>query len=207
MTALLHRFLARQFARPSGLVGQWVITPLLNRIGRNLNRMALELLEPQPGEALLDVGIGGAALLKRLVETRPKRLVGVDVSAAAVARANRRYGPRAEIVQASAEALPFADASFDGITSVSVLHFWPDLGPPLRELARVLRPGGRLVLVFEPPEALRQWRGHRYGFELWDVEQVIAAAERAGLHLQAHREGRGVKPDFFVGLRFRKGAA
>lgn len=110
----------------------------------------------------------------------------------------------AELVRAEAAALPFADRSFDGAVSVSVLHFWPRLGPVLDEVARVLREGGRLVLVFEPPEALRRWPGHRYGFQLWSVNQVIAAAAAADLLLEERRDGAGRKPDFFVGLRFRK---
>ena len=168
--------------------------------------MALDLLDPKAGERLLDVGIGGGGLLAKLLRTRPRLLAGVDVSSAAIERARRLFARRAEIVHASAESLPFPDGSFDGATSVSVLHFWADLDPPLREIARMLRPGGRLVVVFEPPEALRRWPGHVHGFHLWEVEQVIEAAERAGLRLEERREGAGFKPDFFVGLRFRKGA-
>lgn len=201
---MIHRFLARQFARPSGLVGRYLIAPALNRIGRKLNRLALDLLEPRAGEALLDVGIGGGGLLKRLRTVQPGRLAGVDISEAAVSRARRRLPNSTEIVRAGVEELPFEDASFDAAASVSVLHFWPDLDPPFREIARVLRPGGRLVLVFEPPEALRQWPGHVHGFHLWEVDEVVAAAKQAGLHLDARREGRAFKPDFFVGLRFRK---
>ncbi len=169
--------------------------------------MALDLLVPEAREALLDVGIGGGGLLARLADKGPRYLAGADISAPVVERARRRFRGRAEIVQAGAETVPFPDGSFDGVTSVSVLHFWADLDPPMREIARLLRPGGRLVLVFEPPEALRRWPGHVHGFHLWEVEQVIAAAERAGFRLDARREGAGFKPDFFVGLRFRKGHA
>ena len=187
-------------------MGRYLIAPALDRIGRKLNRLALELFEARAGEAVLDVGVGGGGLLKRLNAVQPGRLAGVDISEAAVARARRRLGRDAEILQAAAEVLPFENASFDAVASVSVLHFWPDLDPPLREIARVLRPGGRLVLVFEPPEALRQWPGHVYGFQLWEADEVIAAAQRAGLELEERREGRGFKPDFFIGLRFRKGS-
>ena len=113
----------------------------------------------------------------------------------------------AELARAEAAALPFADGSFDAIVSVSVLHFWSRLEPVLAELGRVLRAGGRLVLVFEPPEALRRWGGHRYGFKLWSEADVVAAAAAAGLALEERRQGSGRKPDFFIGLRFRKGAA
>lgn len=181
------------------MLGRLVVAPWLNRIGRRLNDLALELLQPRPGEALLEVGYGGGGLLRRLSDMRLSRLVGVDRSAAVPQRIRA-----AELMRAEAVPLPFADASFDAAVSVSVLHFWRELDSPLREIARVLRPGGRLVLVFEPPEALRRWPGHRHGFELWSVEDVVTAGEAVGLRLEARAEGSGFMPDFFVGLRMRK---
>ena len=199
---MIHRFLAHQFANPHGLLGRWLITPLLNRIGQRLNDLAIRLLDPQPGERLIEIGYGGGGLLRRLSRLGLAQLVGVDRSSSVA-----RSIPGATLVQADAQALPFAAESFDAAVSVSVLHFWPDLRPPLAEIARVLDPGGRLVLVFEPPEALRRWPGHVHGFQLWEIEQVIAAAATADLHLEERQDGQGVKPDFFVGLRFRKGSA
>lgn len=199
---MMRRWIAHQFARPSGRLGKWVIAPWLNRIGRGLNRLAFDLLAPGPGEALLEIGFGGGVLLERLAAARPSRLVGVDRSSQIVAR-GRKGG--AEIVEAEAASLPFADDSFDGLVSVSVLHFWPDLDAPLREMARVLRRSGRLVLVFECEESLRSWPGHRHGFELWSADDVIAAAASAGLALDARVEEQGKKPDRYIGLRFVKG--
>jgi ubiquinone/menaquinone biosynthesis C-methylase UbiE len=199
---MIRRWIAHQFARPSGRLGKWIIAPWLNRIGRRLNRLAFDLLAPKPGEALLEIGFGGGALLKRLAAARPAKLVGVDWSRAIVAR-GRKGG--AKIVEAQARALPFADDDFDGLVSVSVVHFWPDLGAPLREMARVLRRSGRLVLVFECEDSLQRWPGHRYGFKLWTVAGVIEAAAAAGLALDARVEEQGKKPDHYVGLRFVKG--
>ena len=200
---LIPRWIAHQFARPSGPLGRWLIGPWLDRIGAPLGDLAAELLGPRPGEALLDIGFGGGSLIARLAKVAD-RVAGVDVSAQMVARARQRLGERVEIRQAEAARLPFGDAAFDGVTSVSVLHFWSDLAPPLAEIARVLRPGGRFVLVFEEPEQLRRWPGHRYGFHLWSSDEVIAAAGRAGLKLTQRREGKGVKPATFIGLRFDK---
>jgi SAM-dependent methyltransferase len=200
--SLFGRYLARQFAAPSGLVGRLVIAPWLNRIGWRLNALALELVVPGPGERLLEVGYGGGGLLRRLARLRPARLVGVDISGAVPKRVDG-----AELVRAEAAALPFADGSFDAVVSVSVLHFWSRLEPVLAEFSRLLRTGGRLVLVFEPPEALRRWAGHRYGFQLWSEADLVGAAAAAGLALEERRQGSGRKPDFFIGLRFRKGPA
>jgi arsenite methyltransferase len=199
---MIRRWIAHQFARPSGRLGKWVIAPWLNRIGRRLNRLAFDLLAPKPGEALLEIGFGGGALLERLAAAWPSKLVGVDWSRAIVARVGKCG---AKIVEAQATALPFGDDDFDGLVSVSVVHFWPDLAPPLREMARVLRRAGRLVLVFECEDSLRRWPGHRHGFQLWSADNVIEAAAAAGLALDARVEEQGRKPDHYVGLRFVKG--
>lgn len=202
---MIRRWIAHQFARPSGRLGKWVIAPWLNRIGRGLNRLACDLLATKPGEALLEIGFGGGTLLDQLSALRPGRLVGVDRSGEIVARGRKRLKGRAEIVEAEATDLPFANDSFDALVSVSVVHFWTDLGPPLREMARVVRRSGRLVLVFECAGSLRSWPGHRHGFQLWTASEVIAAAAAAGLALDARVEEQGKKPDHYVGLRFQKG--
>jgi len=202
---MIRRWLARQFARPSGRLGRGFIAPWLNRIARGLNRLAFDLLAPRPGETLLEIGFGGGALLERLATVWPQRLAGVDRSRDIVARGQMRLQGRADIVEAEATGLPFSNDSFDGLVSVSVLHFWPELGPPLREMARVLRRSGRMVLVFECEDSLRSWPGHRYGFELWSATDVIEAASAAGLALDARVEEQGKKPDHYVGLRFVKG--
>src|SRR3990170_3197451 len=202
---MIRRRIAHQFARPSGWLGRWLVAPWLNRIGRGLNRLAFDLLKPKSGEALLEIGFGGGALLDRLAAARPGRLVGIDRSVEIVTRGRSRLKGRAETIEAEATSLPFADDSFDALVSVSVLHFWSDLGPPLREMARVLRRSGRLVLVFECEDSLRSWPGHRHGFELWSATDVIDSAAAAGLALDARVEEQGRKPDHYVGLRFVKG--
>jgi SAM-dependent methyltransferase len=202
---MIRRWIAHQFARPTGWLGKGVIAPWLNRIGRGLNRLAFDLLAPKPGEALLEVGFGGGALLERLADAQPGQLAGVDRSAVVVARGRGRLKNRAKIIEAESSNLPFGDDSFDGLVSVSVVHFWPELASPLREIARVLRREGRLVLVFECEDSLRSWPGHRYGFELWSAADVIDAAASAGLALDARVEEQGRKPDHYVGLRFVKG--
>jgi SAM-dependent methyltransferase len=78
-----------------------------------------------------------------------RRLVGVDISERMLARAAHRL--RGTLVRASAVRLPFVDARFDGVVGVHVLHLLPDLATALAEVARVLRPGGRMVAVHAGP--------------------------------------------------------
>lgn len=203
---MLQRWLAAQFARPSGLAGRLLIAPWLNRISRAMNRLVLEALDPRPDEDLLEIGFGGGALLEAMLARSSGSVTGVDISGTAVARARRRLGKarRLRLFQGSVERIPLAEATVDAACSVNNIYFWTDPAAGFAELARVIRPGGRLVIAFEPPEELAKWPGHRFGFRIFEEAEVVALATAAGFDLAGSRAGRGRKPDFFVALIFAR---
>lgn len=101
----------------------------------------LEWLNAQPGEYVLDLGCGDGQLTQRISDTGA-HVLGVDGSAEMVAAARERA---IEAEQASAEALPFGDATFDAVFSNAVLHWVRDQDAMMRQVHRVLKPGGRFV--------------------------------------------------------------
>lgn len=114
-----------------------------------LDVLMARLLRHPPGR-LLDVGCGTGALETRLAAQWPETpLVGADLSKEMLAAARRKLEDRPVVsfVQASADALPFADAHFDLIASASAFHYFPRPVAALREMRRVLRSGGALVLL------------------------------------------------------------
>ncbi|MFP5248444.1 MAG: class I SAM-dependent methyltransferase [Acidobacteriota bacterium] len=104
----------------------------------------LEWLAPQRGERILDLGCGDGQLTERLIASGAE-VRGVDASPQMAAAARARG---IDAIQASAEALPFADASFDAVFSNAVLHWVRDHDAMLAAVHRVLRPGGRFVAEF-----------------------------------------------------------
>jgi SAM-dependent methyltransferase len=102
-----------------------------------------ELLDPRPGEAILDLGCGDGTLTQRLVEAGA-RVIGVDASPAMVDAARER-GLDVRLVDGCA--LQF-DAEFDAVFSNAALHWMRDPDAVLAGVARALRPGGRFVGEF-----------------------------------------------------------
>jgi SAM-dependent methyltransferase len=187
------RFLARQFARPSGWAGRYLIAPILDRTGRAMSMSAFRALAPAPAERILEVGFGGGLLIDKLLGSGAD-VTGVDASDAMVSRAQRRLGrrqgsERARFLVGTAEDIPAPSAAFDKAVSVNVLYFWPDLGRVFSEFARVLRRGGLLVLCFQTPASVRNWPGHRFGFLAYSGEEVERELVRAGFGIVRSTSG------------------
>lgn len=114
-----------------------------------------------PAHRVLDVATGTGLVAERLLR-RGFAVTGLDQSADMLSEARRRFGGRVELVEASAEELPFPDASFDHLTFTYLLRYVDDPAATVRELVRVVRPGGTVAsLEFCVPRGL--WR------PLWDL--------------------------------------
>jgi arsenite methyltransferase len=146
MLSRLRRLISNQLSRPSGLAGR-VVAAGMNRGNRAFNARAIEALDVQPGTRVLDLGFGGGLTFGPLLE-RGATVVGVDRAEDMVAAAAARHradveGGRIAVHAGDVLALPLEDAAVDRVLTVNTVYFWPDLAPALRELHRVLAPGGR----------------------------------------------------------------
>ena len=116
------------------------------------NRAAvMALLAPGPGERVLDVGSGPGLLLRDIADSLGLRglAAGIDTSEPMVAMARHRCRDlgNVEIAVGDATALPWPDAHFDRAVSTQVYEYVPDLASALGEFSRVLKPGGRAVIM------------------------------------------------------------
>jgi ubiquinone/menaquinone biosynthesis C-methylase UbiE len=153
---------------------------LMKLANREPTRLAIEALDIRPGNDVLDLGCGpGQAAAQMVSLASPGRVYGIDQSATMIATARRTYRD-AEFRQASFDALPFADGSFDRILASNVMYFWHDTAMVLAEIRRVLRQGGKLAIYLTSGETMRHWRIAHAGthrlFQLKDVQDVLTIA-------------------------------
>ena len=114
--------------------------------GITLTTEILTSCRPEPGSTILDVGCGPGHTVALTASVFGLRPTGLDPSAAMLARA-ARHTPKASFLQAEATAIPCERQTFDTVISECVLSLTGDIGKSLREMYRVLRPGGMLILT------------------------------------------------------------
>lgn len=138
---------------PRGLLGVLALSAMALKNGGQ-NRAALAALDPRPGESILELGCGPGMGLRGALKRVGKNgyVAGVDQSACAAHFAAHMIHDailrgQAAAMRAEAHDLPFRDRLFDRAFAVNSFQFWPEPARALREIARVLAPGGRLVIT------------------------------------------------------------
>jgi demethylmenaquinone methyltransferase/2-methoxy-6-polyprenyl-1,4-benzoquinol methylase len=125
-------------------------------------RALVDAVGADADDVVLDVATGTGLVALELARRYRCRVVGLDRSADMLAEASRRNGLISGLVNARAERLPFADATFDHVTFTYLLRYVDDPAATISELARVLKPGGRLAAlefgVPSSPPAFWLWR-------------------------------------------------
>jgi demethylmenaquinone methyltransferase/2-methoxy-6-polyprenyl-1,4-benzoquinol methylase len=120
-------------------------------------RFLVSRVDAGPGDRVLDVACGTGAVALELLRRKRCAVVGLDQSPEMLAVAGERLPAGTQLVEASAEALPFDDAFFDGLTTTYLLRYVDDPAATLAELVRVVRPGGSIAsLEFCVPRGI--WR-------------------------------------------------
>jgi SAM-dependent methyltransferase len=177
-------FVAGQLRQPSGLAGR-AFGPLLNRGNARMNRRAVERLELAPGQSVLDVGFGGGIGLRNALSAGAGFAAGIEISEPMLSQGRRRFraeiaSGRVELERAGVEAIPYESERFDRVLSSNTIYFWPDAMSGLREIRRVLKTDGRLVLATATVEAMKQRFYTRHGFAFFDEEDLRQLMTEAG---------------------------
>ncbi len=156
----LNRLLS-QSKRPSGSFGR-LLARGMNSFHSPLTAWALGHIEVAADSTALDVGCGGGRTVDRLAKIAVDGwVVGLDYSEDSVVVSRRKNAKhirnsRVEICHASVSAIPYEDNTFDLVTAVETLYFWPAPEADLREVQRVMNPGGQLLI------ACTMYKGGKY---------------------------------------------
>jgi glycogen(starch) synthase len=137
----------RRYFRPQERAGPF------HRLYEQKRSAVLEIFDVPGPLRLVDVGAGPGRLTAPLAERH--EMTACDISAEMIEEARRRCPPGVRFVQADARELPFEDGEFDGLLALDLLAHLPDVTAGVRELARVVRPGG--TLVFDTSNASPWW--------------------------------------------------
>jgi ubiquinone/menaquinone biosynthesis C-methylase UbiE len=148
----------------------------MNRSHSDLTSWGLEHVQVGKGDVVLDVGCGGGRTVQRLAKmTDLGKVHGVDYAEVSVA-ASRGLNlaavesGRVEIQNATVSRLPFPDDKFDLVTAVETHYYWPDRPGDMREILRVLKPGGSVLILAEA------YRGRRFNLLYQLAMKLIGGA-------------------------------
>lgn len=146
-----------QFHQPTGAAGYvagWIMGRRSSNVARS--RWAVQLLDVQPADRVIELGCGpGVAIAALAAQASRGLVVGVDHSQVMVGQARRRNrgaikAGRVRLVHTPVQKLSIGDGQFDAALAVNTVGMWPDPAVRLSDIARLLRPGGRIALVSQP---------------------------------------------------------
>jgi ubiquinone/menaquinone biosynthesis C-methylase UbiE len=153
--SVMRSILMRAFGRPQGLLGR-LGGVIMARMNADCGSWVSDLLEVGPNDSVLEVGFGPGVVIQRLSRLAAAgHVAGIDQSREMVEQARSRNATdiqsgRVDLRQGSVESLPFDDGSFDKALAINSMQIWPDAVAGLREIRRVMKPGGRIALGFTP---------------------------------------------------------
>jgi ubiquinone/menaquinone biosynthesis C-methylase UbiE len=185
------KIVGRQARKPSGWFGKMLYGHMAAWGHRPLTNWATSFMNIQPSDHVLDVGCGGGMASKLIAQIAVDGFVaGIDHSEDMLQQALKRNAAairagRVEVRQGNVSALPYDDNSFDKVIAVETFYFWPNPVANLKEVSRVMRPGGLVALAMEGSKETPNWQKMaaqtaRMEFPLYSGAEVVEMLTAAG---------------------------
>jgi SAM-dependent methyltransferase len=158
---------------------QWfgrIFARAMNRGHESMTEWGLQRVTIENRFKILDVGCGGGRTIEKLAARAAGGMVyGIDYAQGSIAvscehNAHLIEAGRVEIRKASVSQLPFPDDTFDLVTAIETQYYWPDLMGDMREILRVLKPAGKLVVIAET------YKGGKYDWLKWPVMWLLRSS-------------------------------
>ena len=172
-------YLVRQVRKPSRWLGRFM-AKTMNRSHDHLTDWGLGHVEIGKQSIILDVGCGGGRTVGKLANAADAGTVyGVDYAQGSLAE-SRNYNRgliadgRVHIEHATVSKLPFSDGMFDLVTAIETQYYWPNLPQDMREIRRVLKPGGKLLVIAE------NYKGSRLDWLEGPMMRILLGSSRLG---------------------------
>jgi SAM-dependent methyltransferase len=180
----LTEYIGSQFGNPRGLVGK-ICCVVMNQFNKKLYGKVSDTVIKHSGRIMLDVGVGNGYLEKMLSEKSDLMIRGIDISEDMIKNATKRNHAavqqgRVELALGNCCDLPFPDESFDVVTSINTIYFWPDTIQGLSEIRRVLKGDGIFVNAVYTQEWLKRVSYTKKGFQFFSKEDYISDGKKAG---------------------------
>lgn len=181
--SIWHRLVARQLNMPSGILAK-LVGKKMNESNRLLYKLTLDSLNVESGNRILEIGFGNGKFFSDL-NARASNLVitGIDhshemVTQAVINNAALFENGRMKVRVGNSDDLPFENESFDKVFCVNVIYFWQDPLEHLKEVYRVLKPGGEFSAGFKLKDKMAKMPFTKYGFNLYKEEEWVSLLER-----------------------------
>lgn len=177
-------YVTRQVRKPDRWLGR-LFTRVMNRSHSDLTDWGLTHVRIEHGASILDVGCGGGRTIEKLAALATDgKVCGIDYAPGSVAESRAKNADlvragRVMIEQASVSHIPFGADEFDLVTAIETQYYWPDLVDDMREILRVLKPGGTLVVIAE------SYKGAPHDFVQGPIMRLLGSSS---LSVQDQRE-------------------
>ncbi|WPV67273.1 class I SAM-dependent methyltransferase [Chitinophaga sp. LS1] len=179
---------AQQLRRPTGDDGVKMGVQM-SRSNRLIYEMTLDFLQLKTGDQVLELGMGNGHFIPALFEKENNlQYTGLDLSdvmvqEAIVANADAIRAGRVQILEGTADTIPFDTGVFTKVFAVNVLYFWQPPAVTLQEIYRVLQPEGEVILAFRTRRTMEKLAFVDHGFTLYDTETVQEILQNIGFRV------------------------
>ncbi|MGB8190987.1 MAG: class I SAM-dependent methyltransferase [Chitinophagaceae bacterium] len=204
----LNKTIARQLRKPSGILAGKVGNEM-NKTNSFLYDFTIKEMKLIDNESVLEIGFGNGKFFDKIFSTANNlKISGLDFSPEMVKVASgNNPSPLTEgklnLQLGSSNKIPFGDNSFDKIFCINVIYFWEQPADHLKEIYRVLKPGGKFYTSIRTSESMLQMPFAKYGFNIYTQDEWISMLEPNHLHF-VHAGKSQNEPDVLFDKQFYK---
>ncbi len=183
---LKFKMMAKQLRRPSGMMGGKVGS-MMNKANEFLYDFTLGVMQPANNDAILEIGFGNGKFFDKIFsKAEGLKVTGLDFSETMLnaAKENNKEtvaNGKLTLQFGSSDKLPFPENSFDKIFCINVIYFWDEPILDLKEMYRVMKPGGRFYATVRTKESMLKMPFTQYGFSFYESNNWKRLLNETGL--------------------------